>query len=121
MIRRPPRSTLFPYTTLFRSHIRVGGAHGGQRADHRIESLVPVEPCDRQDPRASLETVGAPDLCGGETRLELLGVGAERNHADLVGLALEPELGKDSAGGVCGPLADGHAERSPREALAAAP
>src|SRR3712207_7249347 len=24
MIRRPPRSTLFPYTTLFRSHPRVG-------------------------------------------------------------------------------------------------
>src|SRR2546425_9652060 len=27
MIRRPPRSTLFPYTTLFRSH---GGAFGTQ-------------------------------------------------------------------------------------------
>src|SRR2546430_13690897 len=26
MIRRPPRSTLFPYTTLFRSSIRVVGA-----------------------------------------------------------------------------------------------
>src|SRR3712207_7329400 len=26
MIRRPPRSTLFPYTTLFRSHPAVGGA-----------------------------------------------------------------------------------------------
>src|SRR3989449_1125356 len=25
MIRRPPRSTLFPYTTLFRSHVRTGG------------------------------------------------------------------------------------------------
>src|SRR5256885_9571279 len=25
MIRRPPRSTLFPYTTLFRSKLRVGG------------------------------------------------------------------------------------------------
>src|SRR2546430_10082582 len=25
MIRRPPRSTLFPYTTLFRSHIVVEG------------------------------------------------------------------------------------------------
>src|SRR2546429_5746139 len=25
MIRRPPRSTLFPYTTLFRSHGRVPG------------------------------------------------------------------------------------------------
>src|SRR5258708_15345131 len=24
MIRRPPRSTLFPYTTLFRSHLEVG-------------------------------------------------------------------------------------------------
>src|SRR2546422_11278385 len=24
MIRRPPRSTLFPYTTLFRSHDRAG-------------------------------------------------------------------------------------------------
>src|SRR2546426_7356003 len=24
MIRRPPRSTLFPYTTLFRSHVRFG-------------------------------------------------------------------------------------------------
>src|SRR2546430_12502608 len=26
MIRRPPRSTLFPYTTLFRSHQRGGDA-----------------------------------------------------------------------------------------------
>src|SRR2546430_13314411 len=25
MIRRPPRSTLFPYTTLFRSHVNSGG------------------------------------------------------------------------------------------------
>src|SRR2546430_11704255 len=32
MIRRPPRSTLFPYTTLFRSGVPVpgsGGLHGG--------------------------------------------------------------------------------------------
>src|SRR5207249_7470774 len=27
MIRRPPRSTLFPYTTLFRSHTRGGLQH----------------------------------------------------------------------------------------------
>src|SRR5258706_15870967 len=26
MIRRPPRSTLFPYTTLFRSAVALGGA-----------------------------------------------------------------------------------------------
>src|SRR3712207_9188542 len=30
MIRRPPRSTLFPYTTLFRS--AAGGVHGGDLA-----------------------------------------------------------------------------------------
>src|SRR5438876_5387767 len=30
MIRRPPRSTLFPYTTLFRSHYEVGGPAGGR-------------------------------------------------------------------------------------------
>src|SRR3712207_7492226 len=28
MIRRPPRSTLFPYTTLFRSILEAGGIHG---------------------------------------------------------------------------------------------
>src|SRR5256885_13363078 len=27
MIRRPPRSTLFPYTTLFRSPVRAGWIH----------------------------------------------------------------------------------------------
>src|SRR3712207_6898732 len=32
MIRRPPRSTLFPYTTLFRSaHYRNRVPHGGRR------------------------------------------------------------------------------------------
>src|SRR2546422_7794248 len=43
MIRRPPRSTLFPYTTLFRSRLRAGAghAHGVWRAPlggrHRVE------------------------------------------------------------------------------------
>src|SRR5256885_7120656 len=45
MIRRPPRSTLFPYTTLFRSQFlhlhaaRAGGCGGGDRA---VE--LPAEP-----------------------------------------------------------------------------
>src|SRR2546430_3556205 len=30
MIRRPPRSTLFPYTTLFRSHGLCAPGHGGR-------------------------------------------------------------------------------------------
>src|SRR3712207_7297190 len=39
MIRRPPRSTLFPYTTLFRSGAGIGAAAAGghvvPRAGHR--------------------------------------------------------------------------------------
>src|SRR3989449_9157108 len=31
MIRRPPRSTLFPYTTLFRSHGQPAGGHRAAR------------------------------------------------------------------------------------------
>src|SRR6266487_1552332 len=31
MIRRPPRSTLFPYTTLFRSRLASGGRGGPRR------------------------------------------------------------------------------------------
>src|SRR3712207_8052134 len=31
MIRRPPRSTLFPYTTLFRSRGGAGGQERGER------------------------------------------------------------------------------------------
>src|SRR3989449_7466531 len=33
MIRRPPRSTLFPYTTLFRS---LGGARGAEQRLRRV-------------------------------------------------------------------------------------
>src|SRR2546430_4122754 len=37
MIRRPPRSTLFPYTTLFRSALRVAGHQLGFRdGDDRV-------------------------------------------------------------------------------------
>src|SRR2546430_5177160 len=35
MIRRPPRSTLFPYTTLFRSRADDLGREGGRR-EHQV-------------------------------------------------------------------------------------
>src|SRR3989475_7433437 len=41
MIRRPPRSTLFPYTTLFRSLVNSGSPPGGSpTATGPIESVV---------------------------------------------------------------------------------
>src|SRR2546425_5548163 len=43
MIRRPPRSTLFPYTTLFRSVLGAGGGRGerGDRGERGGEGGPP--------------------------------------------------------------------------------
>src|SRR3712207_8715891 len=59
MIRRPPRSTLFPYTTLFRScGVEVarrigalGGLLGGPRDALRVEALAPQRALDRGRPQ----------------------------------------------------------------------
>src|SRR4051812_49787925 len=41
MIRRPPRSTLFPYTTLFRSWFRGRCESARDRSDDRTEKAAP--------------------------------------------------------------------------------
>src|SRR3712207_8902625 len=46
MIRRPPRSTLFPYTTLFRSR--------ETRESSRTSPLSVARPIDRIDPSSSI-------------------------------------------------------------------
>src|SRR5438477_8440756 len=44
MIRRPPRSTLFPYTTLFRSeYIANNDSHPGAQFNSEFHSLVKTE------------------------------------------------------------------------------
>src|SRR5438876_7562894 len=44
MIRRPPRSTLFPYTTLFRSGGRALGDRAGERRDAVLAHGPPLLP-----------------------------------------------------------------------------
>src|SRR2546427_6633421 len=57
MIRRPPRSTLFPYTTLFRSRLEVGLALGGTAGHfHRDGHEAAVE-LDVAADRAANETL----------------------------------------------------------------
>src|SRR3712207_8784052 len=46
MIRRPPRSTLFPYTTLFRSQALGAGEIRDVRPDLAREHRIVVEPGD---------------------------------------------------------------------------
>src|SRR3712207_8306180 len=55
MIRRPPRSTLFPYTTLFRSLVVVRRA-GLQAREHHQGVVVPF---DREGGRAAGGSSGA--------------------------------------------------------------
>src|SRR2546426_320241 len=81
MIRRPPRSTLFPYTTLFRSlpEGKVPG-HDGEDGPERIEAHV------------AAGGVGLARLLG-EERLRLVGVVFARPGALLdLGLALNDGL-----------------------------
>src|SRR3712207_7055483 len=54
MIRRPPRSTLFPYTTLFRSAAAVddGVEVGGEAEREEAPSRVGRDPLDRVEDRA---------------------------------------------------------------------
>src|SRR5258707_4367982 len=63
MIRRPPRSTLFPYTTLFRSVVRVGvGIHQLRYAEREaadgddVHAAVVVTLHDFGHPRGATDT-----------------------------------------------------------------
>src|SRR3712207_7842400 len=62
MIRRPPRSTLFPYTTLFRSYYptdsdryRILTTHSHQVAEYALRILTehPELRCDRSEEHTS--------------------------------------------------------------------
>src|SRR3989449_4232207 len=50
MIRRPPRSTLFPYTTLFRSHFEPGNGVFLQR-ELGISDIPAIDVRDRKSTR----------------------------------------------------------------------
>src|SRR5690349_24251448 len=65
MIRRPPRSTLFPYTTLFRSSCPHGGGAAQARrrpggGDRRGRQVDPPRPRRHQGPEAANRLVHLP-------------------------------------------------------------
>src|SRR2546425_6816270 len=78
MIRRPPRSTLFPYTTLFRSH-------------QETRSRGVADPADRQGRLAPHHGVGIVLRLAEQRRVERAGVGggerSEEHTSELQSLA----------------------------------
>src|SRR2546430_13869109 len=93
MIRRPPRSTLFPYTTLFRSlsaRRRRGTGGGGARTgsvarevDHRPAFGQRRLRTHRRRPH-SLH----PDPAGGERRMKVLVADDDGDLRDLIAFTL---------------------------------
>src|SRR2546430_13419601 len=65
MIRRPPRSTLFPYTTLFRSAVR---------ADRGGGVVAPGDDRHAESPAAAVEVAGP------EPRHRFLGIRRSEEH-----------------------------------------
>src|SRR3989454_12765409 len=78
MIRRPPRSTLFPYTTLFRSDVEGGVQRGGGGGGDRTA-------------RDGLHLLGGPLLDGNPVAVRERGIdgrgrrGAVEGHAGVPG------------------------------------
>src|SRR3712207_6922616 len=59
MIRRPPRSTLFPYTTLFRSNIELlyNVPEWYNIVNNSIEFNITAEPVGNNDPTTTNSTI----------------------------------------------------------------
>src|SRR3712207_8293678 len=64
MIRRPPRSTLFPYTTLFRSLLENGDQHGREPGEQEGRQEAQAERQDDQRPGAAGGGLGGDGAVG---------------------------------------------------------
>src|SRR2546425_11875180 len=62
MIRRPPRSTLFPYTTLFRSQRPVGAAQIADEADQLARRDLAGQDARGADPEDDDRAPGEREL-----------------------------------------------------------
>src|SRR2546426_320132 len=99
MIRRPPRSTLFPYTTLFRSVTDVPGTTRDAIEAGAVIEGFPFRLVDTAGLRASVD------------RGERVGVEGSREYlaaADLILVCGEKgDVGRGAGGGAAGPQVPG--------------
>src|SRR3712207_9377859 len=88
MIRRPPRSTLFPYTTLFRSE-------GGRMAAHSDDDLS-IESRIGLPVAAAVEPMSDCLAAGGRDRAGPAQLGKRRFGADPIGLIAHKDQDRKS-------------------------
>src|SRR3989475_6034567 len=130
MIRRPPRSTLFPYTTLFRSDLERrqpprgrGVAHVDERrpvrrvhvgderdvaADHHLPATRAIEVADLSDSDAV-----AHDRGGREPGAPGLGTTDVAPEASMASISASPYPASRSTSRLCSPSRGGRRRISP--------
>src|SRR2546426_11853901 len=103
MIRRPPRSTLFPYTTLFRSPRGRGEAPG---VGHRVTGLGEPDPSERRrvavldDDEALGDAVAQDVLCRPGHRPARLAAAEDHDaRATRIQLEMGPDERRRGTGG----------------------
>src|SRR5688572_19885535 len=91
MLRRPPRSTLFPYTTLFRSTDRIaaGEVPPAPPRPQGVERNVVITQWDWADPKAYLHDVVSTDRRNPRVNADGMLYGALELSADYLP-ALDP-------------------------------
>src|SRR5256885_12570918 len=88
MIRRPPRSTLFPYTTLFRSGEGWGEGHEGSTNSLPLGERAGVRGTKAALPRSEEHTSELQSPCNLVCRLLL-----EKKNLDLADELLDARVG----------------------------
>src|SRR5438034_6886488 len=105
MIRRPPRSTLFPYTTLFRSHIERGGQPAVLFTGFQGDEVWALDPWELAYQTAGVVRGDTTALMLSEIRLKSGFVNVAvpallaRGIRDLAALSAAPEMAPWRRGG----------------------
>src|SRR3989454_7246762 len=80
MIRRPPRSTLFPYTTLFRSLGLRDGVLCGKQPGNRGRGARRAAPPDELDADRALLHGRRGQACGGGRHADVVALDRSEEH-----------------------------------------
>src|SRR2546429_9743868 len=93
MIRRPPRSTLFPYTTLFRSDLFGSASAVGESQNHELLPVLALELHPAVGPPGYIRCIRPLD--DQALQPHVAGDAQKLGGRDLESLA-EPEIGRAS-------------------------